>query len=89
MTTAIVSRNPLVSHCAVPTVIRRSAISAGRATLMIVSLRIMTNAEPTNKPIARFAFTGAPVSARLVTWPLIRASPVVREASGGAGRPSG
>src|SRR5690606_19728208 len=51
MTTAIVSRKPLVNHCAVVTEMRRSSISAGSATLMIVSLRIITNAEPTSSQI--------------------------------------
>src|SRR5687768_6782463 len=59
MTTAIVSRKPLVSHCAVLTVTRRSAISAGSATLMIVPLRIMTNAEPTSSAITGDAPSGA------------------------------
>jgi hypothetical protein len=58
MSTAIVSRNPLVSHCAVPTVTPRSAMSAGSATLMIVSLRIMTNAEPTSSQITSEAPSG-------------------------------
>ena len=59
MTTAMVSRKPLVSHCAVPTVTSRSATSTGSATLMIVSLRIMTKADATSSPMASGAFVGA------------------------------
>lgn len=59
MTTAIVSRNPLVSHCAVAGVTRRSAIRAGSATLMIVSFRIITNAEPTSSPMISRAPAGS------------------------------
>ena len=51
MTTAIVNRNPVVSHCAVVAVMFRSTIRVGSATLMIVSLRIMTNAAMTRMPI--------------------------------------
>ena len=61
MTTAIVSRKPLVSHCAVPMVTPRSAISAGSATLMIVSLRIMTNAEPTSSQMTSDALAAGEV----------------------------
>jgi hypothetical protein len=44
MTTAMVSMNAVVSHCTVRAEISRSTISRGSATLMIVSLRITTNA---------------------------------------------
>src|SRR5215211_4487138 len=42
MTTAIVSRNALVSHCTVLAETDSSVISVGRATAMIVSLRMTT-----------------------------------------------
>ena len=45
MTTDIVSRKPAVSHCPTLADTSRSAMSTGRATLMIVSLRITTKAE--------------------------------------------
>lgn len=41
----MVSRNAVVSHCAEMAEIRRSVMRCGRATLMIVSLRITVNAE--------------------------------------------
>jgi hypothetical protein len=76
MTTAMVSRKPLVSHCAVPMVTSRSATSTGSATLMIVSLRIMTKADATSSPMASGAFVGtagtaAPFvsSGRSSAWP--------------------
>jgi hypothetical protein len=51
MTTAIVSRKPVVSHCPVAALMSRSSMSRGRATPMIVSLRITTNAETSSSPI--------------------------------------
>ncbi len=47
MTTAIVSRKPLVSHCTVVVETPRSTVRSLRATDRIVSLRIMTNADTT------------------------------------------
>ena len=44
MTTAIVSRKPVVTHWARPAVMARSSLMTGMATLMIVSLRIAMNA---------------------------------------------
>src|SRR5687767_9250176 len=51
MTTAIVSKKPLVSHCTVVAGTPRSTISRGSATLMIVSLRIITKADITSSPM--------------------------------------
>ncbi len=51
MTTAIVNRNPLVNHCTVVVVTPNSTVRSRSATLRIVSLRIMTNAEVTNTAI--------------------------------------
>jgi hypothetical protein len=45
ITTAIVSRNAVASHCPVVGWMRRSSIRRGSATFMIVSLRITTNAD--------------------------------------------
>ncbi len=59
ITTAMVSRKPLVSHCAVRAVMSRSEISTGSATLMIVSLRIMTKAEKTSSAMMTPADGGA------------------------------
>src|SRR5690606_11526236 len=53
MTTAMVRRKPLVSHCAVVVETPRSMVRARSATLRIVSLRIMTNAETTRTAINR------------------------------------
>ena len=45
MTAAMVSMNPVETHCAACSVTRRSAISRGIALSMIVSLRITTNVD--------------------------------------------
>jgi len=45
MTTAMVSRNAVVNHCAALADAFRLAISCGRATAMTVSLRITTKAD--------------------------------------------
>ena len=45
ITTAIVSMNAVVSHCAALAVMFRSAMRRGRATPMIVSFRMTMNAE--------------------------------------------
>ncbi|GKY87219.1 hypothetical protein STA1M1_10880 [Sinisalibacter aestuarii] len=45
ITTAMVSRKAVVSHCAAFAVICRSTISRGSATLMIVSFRIIVKVE--------------------------------------------
>jgi len=42
-----------VSHCAVVAGTSNSRMSSGRATLMIVSLRMTTNAEPTSSAMRR------------------------------------
>src|SRR5690625_121822 len=54
MTTAIVSMNAVVSHCAVAAVTEKVSINSGMATDMIVSLRIMTNAATSSTPITSF-----------------------------------
>jgi hypothetical protein len=51
ITTAIVNRNPVVTHCAVAAVIRKSTMRLGRATLMIVSLRITKNEATRSMPM--------------------------------------
>ncbi len=67
MTTAMVSRNPLVSHCTVVVETPRSTVRSRSATLRIVSLRIITNAETTRTPISRVARgTAAPRSGAAV-----------------------
>ena len=53
MTMAIVSMNAVVSHCPVRALTERSAISRGRATPMIVSLRMTTNAATSRVPMIR------------------------------------
>lgn len=55
----MVSRKPLVSHCAVRATMSRSTINTGSATLMIVSLRIMTNAENTSSAMTTPALGSA------------------------------
>ncbi len=49
MTTAIVSRNAVVSHWAVAAVMSSSRMSSGRATPMIVSFRMTTKAATTRR----------------------------------------
>ncbi len=51
MTTAIVSRNAVVSHCPVAGSMPRSAMMSGSATFITVSLRNTTNAETSSRPI--------------------------------------
>ena len=51
MTTAMVSRNAVVSHCARPAVTPRSSMRRGIATLMIVSLRKTTKVDTSNRPM--------------------------------------
>ena len=53
MTTAIVSMNAVESHCAATASMRRSSISRGMATDMIVSLRITTNVAESRSQITR------------------------------------
>lgn len=53
MTTAMVSMNPVVSHCAVAAVTVNSAMSRGSATDMMVSFRITTNAAETSRAMSR------------------------------------
>ena len=53
MTTAMVSMNPVVSHWAVAAVTANSAMSVGRATDMMVSFRITTNAAATRRSSRR------------------------------------
>ena len=59
MTTAMVNKKPLVNHWAVRAAMSRSTISTGNATLMIVSLRIMTKAENTSNAMITAALGGA------------------------------
>lgn len=59
MTTAMVSMNPVVNHCAVVAVMERSVIRRGSATLMIVSLRIITKEDTTRMPMSRPAPGGS------------------------------
>ena len=53
MTTAIVSRNAVVSHCAALAVTPRLAMRRGIATPMIVSFRITTNDETSSRLMTR------------------------------------
>src|SRR5690606_29199808 len=53
MTTAMVSMKAEVSHWAAPAVISRSFIRCGMATLMMVSLRITTNADTSKSAITK------------------------------------
>ncbi len=53
MTTAIVSMNAVESHCAASASMWRSSMSFGRATLMIVSLRITTKVAASSSQITR------------------------------------
>src|SRR5688572_19907602 len=53
MTTAMVSMNAVVIHWAVAAPTPNSTIRLGRATLMIVSLRITTKAAPTSRAMRR------------------------------------
>ena len=50
ITTAIVSMNAVVSHCAATAVMPRSPMRCGIATPIVVSLRIATNAAPEQQP---------------------------------------
>src|SRR5690625_2467684 len=67
MTTAMVSMKAVVSHCAVAAVTENSVMSRGIATLITVSLRIMTNEATMRTPMTSFTWRGtvssAPVSA--------------------------
>jgi hypothetical protein len=51
MTTAIVSMNAVVSHCAAVAVMLRSFMRCGKATPMIVSFKITTNADTSSSRI--------------------------------------
>ena len=51
MTTDMVSRNPVVSHCPAAAETDRSAMIAGRATLSTVSFRIIRNAARARAPM--------------------------------------
>src|SRR5690625_5046906 len=51
MTTAIVTRNPLISHCTVVAVTSMATAKCGRAMETIVSFRIITNAVTTMTPM--------------------------------------
>ena len=53
ITTAMVSRNAVVNHCAAPAVTPRSAIRWGMATLMIVSLRMTTKLDTSSSAMTR------------------------------------
>ena len=56
MTTAIVSMNAVVSHCASTAVIPRSPMRWGIATPIVVSLRIATKAAASSSQMTRFSF---------------------------------
>ena len=49
----MVSRKPVVNHCAVAALMLRSIMSVGKATLMIVSLRMTTKVEMIRMPMTR------------------------------------
>ncbi len=51
ITTAIVSKNAVVSHCAASAPTPRLTISRGIATFIIVSFRITTNADTSSSRI--------------------------------------
>ena len=61
MTTAIVSMNAVVTHWTVASVILNSSMSRGKATDIIVSLRMTTNAATERIPITRNGLTGVVV----------------------------
>ena len=65
MTTAIVSMNAVVSHCAATAVMPRSPMRCGIATPIVVSLRIATNAAASSSQMTR-------LSSRLSTAPALR-----------------
>ncbi len=54
MTTAIVSMNDVVSHCACSAVMSRSTMRCGIATPIVVSLRMATNAADSSSQMTRF-----------------------------------
>ena len=62
MTTAIVSMNAVVNHCAATAVMLRSRMRWGIATFIVVSLRIATNAATRSSQITRFCSAVTPVS---------------------------
>src|SRR5699024_3247217 len=53
ITTAMVSINAVVSHCACTAVMPRSSMRCGIATPIVVSFNIATNAAPSMSQIAR------------------------------------
>ncbi len=55
MTTAIVSMNAVVSHCAARAVMPRSVMRCGIATPIVVSLRIATNAAARSSQMTRLS----------------------------------
>src|SRR6478736_5823870 len=59
MTTAIVSMNAVVSHWPVLAVMPRSDMSGASATLIVVSLRITTNAETRSSAMTRKSSRGS------------------------------
>src|SRR5699024_1993550 len=90
MTTAIVTRNPLISHCTVVAVTSMATAKWGSAIETIVSFRIITNAVTTMTPmisIGLAARTGEgsvfPVATELLAsdmFPLFpSAGPMVRQ----------
>src|SRR3954451_19331638 len=90
MTTPIVSRNPLVSHCTVVAETSRSPVRCGSATLRMVSLRIITNAETTSVMMITIGradplvVLGPAVSDPPGVWPVI--VPPQGDGRGGHGR---
>ena len=62
----MVSMNAEVNHCAALALISRSTMRWGMATLMMVSLRITTKAETSNRPMTsllRAVLSGSPKGA--------------------------
>lgn len=80
ITTAMVSRKAVVSHCAVLAVTPRSFISGWMATLMIVSLRKTTKVETSNNPMTsllRAAVAGSTGAAMAASGASFRLSGVM------------
>ncbi len=70
ITTAIVSMNAVVSHCAWTAVIPRSVMRCGIATAIVVSLRIATKAATSKSQMTRFASGVTPEGCVVETDPV-------------------
>jgi hypothetical protein len=66
MTTAIVSKNAVVTHCAAAAVTPKLCMRGGIATLMIVSFKITTNAETSKSLMTRLLRTACSAPAASV-----------------------